>query len=143
MATFSRVSKGPDGTVTESNSLPTGAQTVTPVDNDRSVRSSRSSVSQPVDVALKISELKEKFKDNPKELESQLSSLAKESSVKQVADKFDLTRRYLLAVCRVISGQFDGLSIEALVDIVGLCRVSVNDFESWLLVMNEIEKSKG
>jgi hypothetical protein len=100
-------------------------------------------VSQPVDVALKISELKEKFKDNPKELESQLSSLAKESSVKQVADKFDLTRRYLLAVCRVISGQFDGLSIEALVDIVGLCRVSVNDFESWLLVMNEIEKSKG
>lgn len=118
------------------NSLPSQTHTR---DNGNTIESiSISGISQPPEVARKVAEIIKKHGENTEAAQIEIDEYHEYLKTNPPADpvpvkqpEFVEMRRYLLAVASTVSGQFEHLSNDRLMDIAALSIGPVRDFETW------------
>lgn len=60
----------------------------------------------------------------------------------QQAENTDLTHRYLLRICQMNSGRFDGLGFHDVAEIALLSKIPVVDFQTWAALVKGLNLGK-
>lgn len=105
-----------------------------------------SGLSQPPEVSRKVQEILKKHGGYNDEAKKEIAEYHAELKANPPADpvapapQIDEMRRYLLAIAAVVSGQFEHLTHDRLIDIAALSTGPVRDFDSWRTVAQLMRK---